>query len=116
MGIQLTDIVQGEAITLDNLFDKSIAIDAFNWIHQFLSTIRQKDGEPLKDSRGNVTSHLSGLFYRTIKVMEADIKPVYVFDGKPPELKKDEREKGRDIRATSNAYGRLPHQSEVGSD
>jgi len=99
MGIQLTDIVKGEEITLENLFDKIIAIDAFNWIHQFLSIIRQVDGEPLKDSKGNVTSHLSGLFYRTIKIMEADIKPVYVFDGKPPEFKKQESEKRRDIRA-----------------
>lgn len=99
MGIQLTDIVKGEEITLENLFDKAIAIDSFNWIHQFLSTIRQKDGEPLKDFKGNITSHLSGLFYRTIKIMEADVKPVYVFDGKPPEFKKQESERRRDIRA-----------------
>jgi flap endonuclease-1 len=98
MGIQLTELVKGREITLDDIFDREIAIDAFNWIYQFLSIIRQKDGEPLKDSKGRITSHLSGLFYRTIKLMEAGIKPVYVFDGKQPEFKKETSEKRRDIR------------------
>jgi flap endonuclease-1 len=56
MGIQLTELVEGREITLQDIFDKKIAIDAFNWIYQFLSTIRQMDGEPLKDSKGRVTS------------------------------------------------------------
>jgi flap endonuclease-1 len=98
MGIQLTDLIEGREITLEDIFDKEVAIDAFNWIYQFLSIIRQKDGEPLKDSEGRVTSHLSGLFYRTIKLMEAGMRPVYVFDGKPPEFKKETAEKRRDIR------------------
>lgn len=98
MGIQLTELVEGREITLEDIFDKKIAVDAFNWIYQFLSIIRQVDGEPLKDSKGRVTSHLSGLFYRTIKLMEAGMKPVYVFDGKPPEFKKETTEKRRDIR------------------
>ncbi|MBI2076010.1 MAG: flap endonuclease-1 [Candidatus Aenigmarchaeota archaeon] len=99
MGVKLTALVEGRAITLDELFDKQIAIDAFNWIYQFLSIIRQKDGQPLQDSQGRVTSHLTGLFYRTLRVMEAGIKPVYVFDGEPPEFKKEVAAKRRDIRA-----------------
>ncbi|MDI6721738.1 MAG: flap endonuclease-1 [Candidatus Aenigmarchaeota archaeon] len=98
MGIQLTDIIDGEEITLEDLLDKRIAVDAYNWLYQFLSIIRQADGEPLKDSRGNITSHLSGLFYRTLKLMEAGIKPVYVFDGKPTEMKRETNEKRRDVR------------------
>jgi len=98
MGIQLTELIKGRDITLDDIFDKKIAIDAFNWLYQFLSIIRQKDGEPLRDSEGRVTSHLSGIFYRTIKLIEAGVKPIYVFDGEPPEFKKETSEKRRDIR------------------
>ncbi len=87
MGIQLTQLVSGEIVGVEDFFDKIIAIDAYNWIYQFLSIIRQPDGTPLKDSKDRVTSHLSGLYYRTLKMMEAGIKPVYVFDGKPPEFK-----------------------------
>lgn len=56
-------------------------------MYQFLSSIRQYDGTPLMDSEGNITSHLSGLFYRNINFLETGILPVYVFDGKPPEFK-----------------------------
>lgn len=48
--------------------------------------------------RGEITSHLSGLFYRTINLIEIGIKPVYVFDGKPPSLKQKEIEKRKQIR------------------
>ena len=99
MGIQLGELVEGREISIAALFDKKIAIDAFNWIYQFLSIIRQKDGTPLKDEKGRVTSHLSGLFYRTIKLMAAGVKPIYVFDGKMPEFKKQTAEQRRDIRA-----------------
>ncbi len=98
MGVNLSGIVEAKEIGMESLMDKVVAVDAFNWIYQFLSIIRQKDGEPLKDSRGQVTSHLSGLFYRSIKLLEAGVKPVYVFDGKPPELKKGVSEKRRDVR------------------
>ena len=89
MGIKINELV-GEvkrSITFENLFSKKIAIDAFNTIYQFLAIIRQRDGTPLKDYEGNVTSHLSGLFYRTINFIEHNIRPIYVFDGKPSELK-----------------------------
>ncbi|MEM7819409.1 MAG: flap endonuclease-1 [Candidatus Aenigmatarchaeota archaeon] len=99
MGVQFTNIVKGKEITLNDLFDKRIAIDAFNWIYQFLTIIRQPDGEPLKDFKGRITSHLSGIFYRTLKLMEANIRPIYVFDGKPPEFKRETTEQRRDVRA-----------------
>lgn len=77
-----------EKISFEELSGKTIAIDAYNTIYQFLSIIRQPDGSPLTDSRGRVTSHLSGLFYRTMNLLEYGIKPVYVFDGIPSQLKK----------------------------
>ncbi len=87
MGVDLRDIVKPKVIEISELRNKLIAIDAFNAIYQFLSTIRQSDGTSLKDSHDNITSHLSGLFYRTIKLMKFGIKPIYVFDGKPIDLK-----------------------------
>ena len=99
MGIQLTALVEGKEIKLSNLIDKKIAIDSFNWIYQFLSIIRQKDGTPLKDSKDRVTSHLSGLFYRTTKLMAVGVKPIYVFDGKMPEFKRATAAQRRDVRA-----------------
>ncbi|MGC9147908.1 MAG: flap endonuclease-1 [Sulfolobales archaeon] len=94
MGVNLRDIIPEKVIKeiydLRELSGKVIAIDAYNALYQFLSAIRQPDGTPLMDSKGRVTSHLSGLFYRTINIIEEGIKPVYVFDGKPPEIKYSE--------------------------
>lgn len=75
---------------LEDLSGKSMAIDAYNALYQFLAIIRQPDGTPLKDSSGRVTSHLSGLLYRTSNLVEYGIKPIYVFDGIPPALKEIE--------------------------
>jgi len=89
MGVQIGTIVPKKEIELESLTGKRIAIDAYNALYQFLSIIRDKmTGEPLKDSKGRITSHLSGLFYRTINFVEAGIKPIYVFDGEPPAFKK----------------------------
>ncbi len=74
-------------VELSQLAGKVIAVDAYNALYQFLASIRQPDGTPLMDSKGRVTSHLSGLFYRTINLLEHEIWPVYVFDGKTPEMK-----------------------------
>jgi len=90
MGVDLKDLVHRKEITLEHLSGKTIAIDAYNILYQFLSTIRGTDGSPLVDKMGRATSHLSGLFYRTVNLIEAGIKPVYVFDGAPPALKEVE--------------------------
>ncbi|MEM3090422.1 MAG: flap endonuclease-1 [Candidatus Bathyarchaeia archaeon] len=90
MGVNLRDIVPKTVIRLEDLSGKSVAIDAYNALYQFLAIIRQPDGTPLKDSSGRVTSHLSGLLYRTSNLIELGIKPIYVFDGVPPTLKEVE--------------------------
>ncbi len=87
MGVNLADLVEREEIELSRLKGRVIAVDALNILYQFLAIIRQRDGELLKDSQGRITSHLSGLFYRSINLLEGDIHPVYVFDGKPPSVK-----------------------------
>jgi len=87
MGVDIGDLFKKENITFDDLHERIVSIDAYNVLHQFLATIRQKDGTPLKDARGEITSHLSGLFYRTANLVESKIRPVYVFDGEPHPLK-----------------------------
>lgn len=78
---------------LKNLFGRKVAIDASMCLYQFLIAVRQSDGQQLANEEGETTSHLSGFFYRTIRMVENNIKPVYVFDGKPPVLKGGELEK-----------------------
>jgi flap endonuclease-1 len=87
MGVNIGDLFKEEKISFSDLSNRIIAIDAYNVLHQFLASIRQRDGTPLKNSRGEITSHLSGLFHRTANLVEARIKPVYAFDGKPHPLK-----------------------------
>lgn len=98
MGVKLGSLFPSETIAFKDLHDRIIAIDAYNVLHQFLATIRQRDGTALKNSEGKITSHLSGLFYRTANLVQNRIKPVYVFDGKPHQLKQetiDERNRRR---------------------
>ncbi len=99
MGVALKKLVEGEKIRIEDLIGKKIAIDAFNWLYQFLSIIRLRTGEPLRDSKGRITSHLSGLFFRTMNLLKNGVKPVYVFDGVPPSFKEEtiiEREKRKE--------------------
>ncbi|MCS4541690.1 MAG: flap endonuclease-1 [Euryarchaeota archaeon] len=96
MGVQLGDLISKKVISFDLLRGKIIALDAYNCLYQFLSIIRQPDGTPLKTSNGKITSHISGLLYRTINLIELGVKPTYVFDGEPHELKSSTIE-GRQI-------------------
>ncbi|MHA1238678.1 MAG: flap endonuclease-1 [Candidatus Odinarchaeia archaeon] len=98
MGVDLRDIIPVEKIDLKHLTGRKIAIDAYNALYQFLAIIRQPDGTPLIDSKGRVTSHLSGLFYRTINLLESGIKPIYVFDGAPPQIKSRTLNERKQIR------------------
>ena len=98
MGVKLKDIVEPESISFKDLEGRVVSIDAFNTLYQFLSTIRQRDGRPLTDEHGNVTSHLSGILYRNSSMIEKDIKPIYICDGKAPELKSETQAKRREVR------------------
>jgi flap endonuclease-1 len=87
MGVQISNILPKKEVEIKDLSGKVIAVDAFLWLHQFMSIIRQPDGTPLKDSKGRITSHLSGIFYRSAKLLQNSIKLVWVFDGEKPEFK-----------------------------
>ena len=96
MGTAIGDIVESKEIDFEDLKGKIIAVDAYNIIYQFLSSIRQRDGTPLKDSNGNITSHLSGILYRNSNLIQDGIKLVYVFDGKPDIMKEGTLEKRKE--------------------
>ncbi len=102
MGVKLGDLIPEEIIEkidLEDLRGKAIALDAYNMLYQFISIIRGQDGRPLMDRHGRITSHLSGLFFRVINFLKAGMKPVFIYDGRPPELKKQTVEKRMERRA-----------------
>lgn len=112
LGVNLRDLVPKTIVKLEDLAGKSMAIDAYNALYQFLAIIRQPDGTPLKDSNGRVTSHLSGLLYRTSNLVGLGIKPIYVFDGIPPVLKEVEIQ--RRVKAKREAQVMYEHALKEG--
>lgn len=98
MGLNIREIIPRREIENANLKDKTVCVDAFNALYQFLSTIRQPDGTPLMDNQKRITSHLSGVFYRNINLLSEGIKLVYVFDGKAPELKARTHKKRKELK------------------
>lgn len=98
MGVDLGDVPK-KTVAISDLAGKKFAVDAYNAIYQFLSSIRGQDGTPLMDNSGNVTGHLAGIFYRNIRLLENGVRPIYVFDGKPPDFKSGELD-GRKARKT----------------
>jgi len=86
--------------SIDNYFSRKIAVDASMSIYQFLIAVRSH-GEgggtgQLTNEAGEVTSHITGMLYRTIRMLEAGIKPVFVFDGKAPTMKSGELAKRKE--------------------
>ncbi len=98
MGVKISELVERRDLKWEELEGKTLAVDASNVIFQFLSSIRQADGTPLKDSNNEVTSHLVGLFSRVPNLMQKGITPVFVFDGVAPELKEKVRVKRREAK------------------
>lgn len=101
MGVKFKDIVTPENIKFQDLESKIVALDAANVIYQFLSSIRQVDGTPLMDQNKNITSHFSGILYRTSSLIEKGIKPIYIFDGVSDVLKKETQAKRREVKEES---------------
>jgi flap endonuclease-1 len=87
VGLPLKDIVTAQELPWDALAGRTLAVDGYNVVYQFLATIRQRDGQLFCDAEGRVTSHLMGVFYRTTSLLREGVLPVWVFDGKPPERK-----------------------------
>ena len=86
------------------LTGKTVAIDASMSIYQFLIAMQtfSQSGKggvgELRDESGNQTAHLVGIFHRTIMFLENGIKPIWVFDGKPPDMKSKELDKRTEMK------------------
>lgn len=113
MGVKLGALVDFEETSLEELNGKKLAVDAFNTIYQFLSMIRQRDGTPLMDSKGRITSHLSGIFYRNVNLLEKGIQPIYVFDGEPPDFKKVREERKKRKKKAREKYEKALEQGDM---
>jgi 5'-3' exonuclease len=72
----------GKPIRLEALSSEVLAIDASIWLHQFLKALRTPQGQLIPGA------HVVGFFRRICKLLFYGIKPVFVYDGKPPELKR----------------------------
>lgn len=113
MGCNLRDLATPENIDLATLSGQRVGIDAFLTAFQFLTTMRdrspQGDGGPLRSNDGKIVSHLMGFLNRTTTLLSLGIKPVYIFDGQSPELKRDELE----IRRARRAEAERVHQEAI---
>ncbi|KAK8096270.1 DNA-repair protein rad2 [Apiospora kogelbergensis] len=111
MGIkQLFSIIKDEAPDaikegdIKNQFGRKVAISRMRSsmsIYSFLIAVRS-EGQQLMNEDGQTTSHLMGMFYRTLRMVDNGIKPLYVFDGKPPKLKSGELAKRFQRKAEAN--------------
>lgn len=98
MGVNLKGIIVSHPILIKELSGKILAVDGYNLLYQFLTTIRGPDGTALQDSKGHVTSHLVGLFARTSNLLSNGIRLAFIFDGEPPALKKKELLRRRELK------------------
>jgi flap endonuclease-1 len=116
MGVAIKELLPHSTTSIEQLQGKIIAVDAMNMLYQFITTIRQHDGTPLKDHNGNITSHLTGLFARVTKLLEKNIKLVFVFDGEMPELKLEERKRRDSLKTEALAqYQRAEDEKDIDS-
>jgi flap endonuclease-1 len=112
MGTNIREIVLKKEIGFGELNGKILVVDSYNIIYQFLSSIRQMDGSPLRDSKGNVTSHLSGLFGRTTRLMSYGMKLAFAFDGKPPEMKMGEINRRVELKQVAEERFKIAEKEE----
>ncbi|MFW6110541.1 MAG: flap endonuclease-1 [Thermoproteota archaeon] len=99
MGVKLKLLTIQKDVKVEDMRGKSFAVDANNILHQFLASIRNRDGSLLRDSEGHVTSHLIGLLFRyTRLIADYHVRLIFVFDGKPPKVKQQEMKKRKQMR------------------
>ncbi len=98
MGSKIADLFQGKDIKIEDLSGKVLAVDAFNTMYMFLTTIRGPDGSPLMDSQGKITSHIQGIVGRFSNYMQKGLKFAFVFDGESPKLKTEESRRRKELK------------------
>ena len=86
-----------KAYHLDRFDGMTVAVDASIMIYQTVLAVR-KGGTDLTNEKGGLTSHLKGILTKIIMFLRHRITPIFVFDGKPPELKEGTLEERREKR------------------
>ena len=88
MGCNLKDLVRPESINLNDLEGERVAVDVFLSAYQFITAMTGEDGRPLS-REGKPVAHIMGFLDRATTLIAAGIDPVFVFDGRPHNLKQD---------------------------
>ena len=113
MGLKIWDLFPKKEIEIEDLKGKKLALDTSSILYQFLASIRQRDGTPLTDKKGNITSHLMGLLTRTTSLMASGLRLCYILDGRPPALKFKEKERRKLLKEKAiESYKKAKTQEE----
>ncbi|MFO7837370.1 MAG: flap endonuclease-1 [Candidatus Thorarchaeota archaeon] len=112
MGTNLRAICPINKIEIDRLEGKWLAVDAHNHLFQFITAIRARNGDPIRDSKGRPISHLLGLLPRTANLIDRGIRLAYVFDGPMPELKARTLEKRKNLKIKAKKKYKLAKERE----
>ena len=78
-----------ESVTNENLYKlsgKKVAVDASLILYQQLL---KSPGKIFRNSKGQITSHITGVFYKIMNYISLNIEMIFIFDGKPPSNKQD---------------------------
>lgn len=82
---------------LNEFENKTIAIDTSLVLYQYISALRNT-GKDLEDDNGNMTTHIYAIIQNVFYFLDRKIKPVYIFDGKAPSIKKFTLEQRKKIK------------------
>ena len=88
MGCNLRDLATAHPLEMSELAGQRVAVDVFLNAYQFITSLVGQDGKPLSFN-GRPVAHLMGFLDRASWMLEQGIEPVFVFDGRPHELKLD---------------------------
>ena len=91
----------GKPVPLESLENKILAVDVSIWLNQAVKGYRDKSGNAVTNA------HLLGLFHRISKLLFYKIKPVFVFDGKAPDLKKETLQRRRIRKGDASKKARV---------
>lgn len=85
-------------INYGDLYGKTIAIDTSIYIYNSILNVRNSIGEDYLDKHNKLVSHVLSIFNKVVLLMKNNIKPIFVFDGKTPDIKKKTVMMRRNIR------------------
>jgi len=77
-----------ESVSISSFRDKKVAVDTSIFLYRSLANVRY-NGDYLRNKDGKAVSHIIGIFNKTIQYLSVGVQPIYIFDGKPPEEKRE---------------------------